>query len=362
MHCLFLTIGPDIVASSRIRVLGYLPWIHQAGIKTRVIKLGTRLPYILAQWQPDNARLQSLLSRAKINVQNFNFRYTRWQSLYAIQFAARYDVIFLQKIILPTKIQHLLKSRNPRIIFDFDDALFKKPKYYGSEQRLQNQLKMSKTIIVGNTYLANYARQYTENVTIIPTPIDVERYRPSSCHDPFDDRIIIGWIGSPSTAREIEGREFVFKELWSKYPKFVLRIIGAPKTTLKGFPVECYSWRYATEVEMLQRFDIGVMPLEDTEWNRGKCGYKLLQYMAAGLPCVASPVGINETIIQQSNAGILAASGDEWIAALSALISSPGKRSTLGQAGREFVIKHYSYETLSPKLIQAIVSTTNHSI
>ncbi|MCP4614546.1 MAG: glycosyltransferase family 4 protein [Planctomycetes bacterium] len=355
MRGLFLTFGPDTVASTRVRILTYLPLLREAGIETSVITTSTILPYYLAMWRTNNLLSRGMRYGIGLTTRCIKTPYLWGQALRAVVIANRFDIVFIQKVLLPIPIQRLLHRRNPRIIFDFDDALFARTRTYGPESWLIHQLETSSLILAGNEYLANYARQYAERVDVIPTSVDVNRYRPLLEPYQGDDCLVIGWIGGPSTLEQLETLGPVFQELAANYSDIEVRVVGTTRTSLdRLLPTVCKSWRFETEVADLQNFDIGVMPLVDDRWTRGKCGYKLLQYMATGIPSVASPVGVNAEIIDHGVNGLLASTPDEWRKSLEVLVQNQALRNKLGAAGRKKVVAEYSVEAHLPKLKQVL--------
>ncbi|MCK4816159.1 glycosyltransferase family 4 protein, partial [bacterium] len=171
-----------------------------------------------------------------------------------------------------------------------------------------------------------------------------------------NDKVVIGWIGSSSTTPYLSILFPVFRRLCRTHPNAYIKLIGATPINIPDVRVKQVDWDLETEVEELQEFDIGIMPLPDNEWTRGKGGYKLLQYMAVGIPCVASPVGINKELIRDGENGFLATTEEEWYEKLSLLIENPEIRKRMGLRERDFVVKNYSFEVAAPKLISVLKS------
>jgi len=269
-----------------------------------------------------------------------------------------YDVVFIQKSLTSINLKGLpalLKGK--RVIFDVDDNIFPQPVNTFSSNFLRkfqdwNQAfylaRISKAVIVGNRFLQDLLPPCNKNIHLIPTSVDTDRFIPNCNKSNKNGKIVIGWMGSPSTSPYLKMLTGVFRKLQEKYP-IGIGIIGDANIVLEGVKLHSETWNYQEEVKHLQGFDIGIMPMPDNDWTRGKCGLKALQYMAVGIPTVCSPVGVNKEIIQDGVNGFLA-NGEEWIEKLSALIENSCLRKELGQAGREAVEKKYSLKVNAPKL------------
>lgn len=246
------------------------------------------------------------------------------------------------------------RSKRP-MIFDFDDAIFhayKSPSngylsYLKFPGKTAEICRLSTHIMAGNEYLADYARQYNENVTIVPTTIDTDKYQLVDKAEP--NVVTVGWSGSFSTIQHLDTIREALQEL-AKTEKFHLRVIGAPVYKIPGVETEAMQWRVASEIDDLAAIDIGLMPLPDDNWSKGKCALKALQYMALGIPTICSPVGVNSTIIHEGANGFLAADKAEWIEKTKLLIHSHELRRKIGIAGRETVEQEYSGKVVAPKV------------
>jgi len=254
------------------------------------------------------------------------------------------------------------------MIFDFDDAVFvayKSPSNgYLSYLKFPNKIgeicKLSAHVMAGNQYLADYAKQFNKNVTIVPTTIDTEKYQVIEKEE-SPEIVTIGWSGSFSTVQHIDTIREVFQQL-AKEEQYRLRVIGTPDYELSGVETEAIQWKSATEIENLQKIDIGVMPLPDDQWSKGKCGLKALQYMALGIPTICSPVGVNSTIIQDGENGFIADGKDEWIEKLKKLLHSFELRKKIGLAGRKTVEESYSAKTQAPKVFEIFQSVIKEKV
>jgi glycosyltransferase involved in cell wall biosynthesis len=247
-------------------------------------------------------------------------------------------------------------------VFDFDDAIFvsyRSPSngylsYLKFASKTKTICRIASHVMVGNAYLADYARQVNDRVTVIPTTIDTEKYRvppPGNSSGPP----VIGWTGSHSTVQHLDTLRGALKKL-AERESFRLRVIGTPAYDCPPVDVEAMRWRADTELEDLSAIDIGVMPLPDDRWSKGKCGLKALQFMALGIPTVCSPVGVNTDIIQDDQNGFIAGTEDEWVEKLSRLLRSRELRQRLGHAGRVTVEQKYSAITQAPRVYEIFKS------
>lgn len=223
-------------------------------------------------------------------------------------------------------------------------------------------MRLSRHVIAGNAYLAEYAKHAgAKKVTVIPTVVDYARY--SRERNIQTDQLIIGWIGSPSTQKYLIAIYPSLLAACSKY-KAKLLLIGASidvKEKLKGIDVEVIPWSEDNEVSYIQKMDIGIMPLNDGPWEKGKCGYKLIQYMACGVAVVASPIGVNYQLVVDNNAGLVASTLSNWRQSLFTLLKSPTLRHNFGQNGRQSVLSKYTLQAQLPTLIQVLYSASKQS-
>ena len=218
-------------------------------------------------------------------------------------------------------------------------------------------MRNSALVIAGNEYLADRARAAgAQRIEIIPTVVDIERYQPAAKR--AGGALVVGWIGTPMTSLYLQPLMPVFGRLHRDLGvRFVA--VGARAADFAGTPVEAWPWSEATEVSSIQQFDIGIMPLEDSPWERGKCGYKLIQYMACGLPVVASPVGVNREIVEHGKSGFLAEGMADWEQLLRyVLIMEAPERRAMGRIGREKTEAWYSRQVQGARIIQFIREAT----
>jgi glycosyltransferase involved in cell wall biosynthesis len=284
----------------------------------------------------------------------------------------RYDIIFVFRDALMTGSTFFEKRfarSKAKTIFDFDDAIWmqnvsdanKKLAFMKDASKTGKIISLSDLIFAGNQYLADYAAQFNKNISIIPTTIDTSVYVPSKNADE-NKTICIGWSGSFSTIQHFATAIPALKRIKDKFGDRVsFKIIGDKNYYCIELDTKGDAWIAATEIEDLSRIDIGIMPLPDDEWAKGKCGLKGLQYMALEIPTLMSPVGVNSEIIQDGINGYLPDNDDKWVEVLSALIDDKALREKIGKAGRQTVIDKYSVEALKQKYLDNFnkLTTTN---
>lgn len=354
MNVLLLTKYGQLAASTRYRYLQFQAHLQSVGIHCHLSPL------------LDNDYLRGMFAgKPPLGPAAKAFVRRTW----AVLTARRYDKVVVHceaQPYLPPVLEWLLIKIGVPYVYDFDDAIFHQYDAHPSavvrrlfSGKIRRVIRGATAVIAGNEYLASYARQANSNVTIIPTVVDTTRYVPASGPHARDDRLVIGWVGSPSTATFVLDRVDALRNV-CRDTGARLVLVGSGPVSLPGVPVEIRPWREETEVEDIQAFDIGIMPIPDTPWARGKCGFKLIQYMACGLPVVASPVGVNSEIVDEGRSGYLAAGDEQWVAALSALATNPARRRQFGVVGREKVVRRYSVDVAAPLLAAALRTPTAH--
>jgi len=323
--------------SARYRVIEYLPYFQKAGWEVSVFAFGRRR-----------------VDRIKIFWHLSNF-----------------DVVFLQKRLFGLLDWNLLRWKSRFLAFDFDDAIM----FHDSSRKknihsLKGKIRFGRTIsnsdvvFAGNTYLCDLARKYNQKVLILPTAIDTELYTPKTRQNL--SLVTLGWIGSHPTLFHMERMIPVWNMVHKKYPQTQLKIVSDHFFDCGIMPVIKKPWTFEEVVDCLQSFDIGIMPLPDDDWAKGKCGFKLLQYMAVSLPVVCSPVGVNRKIVIDGENGFWANNADEWIDRLGVLIESPALRTRMGEIGRKIVLKKYALKDHAAYLISVlgkmVAGSTNRSL
>ncbi len=324
MKVLFLIQGWK-VAASRYRVLQYLPYLKENGMETEVI------PY----------------------PRTLSEKWSFFKSL------PSYDIVFLQRKRLTGLRLWLLRRRSDRIVYDFDDSVMYRnstaadPTSKTRRRRFARMLKASDAVIAGNEFLKKEALKYNHNVEIIPSPIDIERYTPKS-YDSKEEGVILGWIGDHGSIHYLENMRPVFDALSKKYEHLRLKIVCDTFFDCNQMEVIKKQWNSDDEVQDLQSFDIGLMPLMDDPWSWGKCGLKIVQYQGVGVPVVCTPVGINRDLIKDGENGFWAMNQEEWIDKLSILIDDGPLRRKMGLKGREKVKTGYSLQECRLKIYRIL--------
>lgn len=281
-----------------------------------------------------------------------------------VQRAHEYDIIFIQREAFMTGtsfFEKRFKKTGKKIIFDFDDAIWlpnvsdgnRKYAWMKSPAKIHEIICLSDVVIAGNNYLSDYAKKYNKNVYSIPTTIDTNYHKRKDIND--DERICIGWTGSHTTIQHFKHSIPVLKKLKEKYgDKIYFKVIGDEKYLDAELNIIGEKWNLQDEIEQLSKIDIGIMPLPDNAWAKGKCGFKGLQYMALEIPSVMSPVGVNCEIISDGVNGFLADKEDEWVEKISILIENPELRKKIGTEARKTVIEKYSVEANKEKYLNIL--------
>ena len=276
--------------------------------------------------------------------------------------AGRADVVILQRKLLPIWQFTLLRRHARRLIYDLDDALFRRDSY--SPKRTESKVRMARfwatvygadAVTVGNDYLKRFSSAFArpEQVRVIPTCVEPRRYHPAS-HRRVGSAARLVWIGQRSTLASLERARDRLAAAAGRLPGLALRVISDRSVRLPGVTVVPRRWSSATEAAELAEGDVGISWLPDDSWSRGKCGLKVLQYMAAGLPVVANPVGMNRRMVVHGENGLLASTAGEWAHAIARLAADPQLRQKMGAAGRRLVQQRYSVATWGPRFADVV--------
>ena len=352
MRVLVLAQGPLRVASSRTRAFAWLPHLRRAGIEPDVLV-----------WNTERFIARTLTGRAPMSAHARNALHQLAVLGALVRRAGRYDAVYVQKVVLPSWLLRRLKRGGRRIVFDYDDALYVVSPELDTGlrglvrrwrvRRFTACLAASDLVTLENEPNREYTVRYCPSTLVITGPIDTDRYQPAP--RPATPDVVLGWIGSPSTAHYLKLLEPVLAELVRRGRRVALHLVGAGAYESAHVAVRSIPWELATEVQALATFDVGLMPLTDDPWARGKGGYKILQYMAMGIPTVASPVGINVEMLRHGKTGFLASDVDEWTRALDTLILDRALRRGLGEAARADALARYSLEHYAPAFVDALV-------
>jgi len=267
------------------------------------------------------------------------------------QIAPADSVIIQRKLLAVSEIDEV-RRRTARLLFDFDDAVWMRDSFSGKgfhsrrrEGRFAGTIRQCDAIIAGNDYLADEARRVHPGarVAVVPTCIDLTRYTPRITLPEHKDLQLV-WIGSASTLQGLDRARTLFETLGATLPGLSLKLICDRSLAFQHIPVVLSKWSDATEADEIASADIGISWIPDDPWSRGKCGLKVLQYMAAGLPVIANPVGVHPRMIDHGVHGFLASTSEEWLEAVRALQKDPGLRLRMGAAARRRVEAEYSLE------------------
>lgn len=343
MKLLVLSRYDRLGASSRLRTMQYRPWLDAAGLEASVI------PFF------DDAYLERLYRGSRDRLKAARYYLNRVRMLAQ---ADRPDVIWLEKELLPWLpfgTERWFLPRGVPVVSDYDDAIFHNYDIHPNllvrallGRKIDKVMARSALVLAGNPYLAARAQAAgAGRVEIVPTVVDADAYDTTRLPDP-DGRLRIGWIGSPGTwASYMQPVMPMLSEIARAHGARI-RAVGANATATAE--LEVLPWSEADESRMIQSMDIGLMPLDDSPWSRGKCGYKIIQYMASGVPVIASPVGVNSQIVDHGVTGFLARTESEWHEALDTLLRDEGLRHRMGAAGRKRMEERYSLQVWGPRV------------
>ena len=356
IRLLVLSPIPEEGAGCRFRIAQFIPYLQSAGFDVTLRALFTpeffRLVYRRGHY------LRKAVTFAGLAVKHLD----------SLRDVNEFDLVFIYREVFPigpALVERLLTMGDrPPVVFDFDDAIFlpsvsEANRVIGAlklPRKVATIIRRSRHVIAGNDYLAAYARRFNSAVTMIPTVVDTTRFVPARRGDgaTAGRPLVVGWIGSPTTASYIRDLAPVLKRVNARHP-FVLRVSGAGEPLrIDGLTVDNAAWSLDREVELFNGCDVGVYPLADDEWSKGKCGFKAIEFMACGVPVVAAAVGVNKEIIQDGVNGYLASSESEWVEKLSALLADADLRRRFGAAGRRTIEDRYSLHQQAAVLAETL--------
>jgi glycosyltransferase involved in cell wall biosynthesis len=331
MHLLAITVGNAQVGSTRIRLLNYLPYLHESGWTITVHEPVAR------------SYAQRLLEVFRLG----------WLARHS-------DVVIIQKRLFQPWVTQYIRRNARRLIFEVDDPVFL-DEVTGivnrkTEARLGEHLRVADAVIVDNVSLADHCRQFNPSVHVIVSCVDVERYKPASFAQtsPFT----IGWVGQPSTLPYLEEIERPLQALYERYgDRLAFKVVSATPYTSTHFPVTNKLWRLAEEPDDIRTFSVGIVPLREYFWTTYKMAYRPYLYMACGIPIVLSSIGPSLNVLEDGKEGFYARTEDYWYNALAILIENPDMCVKMGSYGREKVVQGFSYQSNYPKLLEVLAPT-----
>jgi glycosyltransferase involved in cell wall biosynthesis len=352
IRALALSPVPYEGAGCRFRIAQYAPYLRSQGIDLEIAPFYTPEFFALVYRPGRHARkawlfVRQALARAAICLRR-----------------PAPDLVLIYREAMPLGpplVERALSAAGVPLVYDFDDAVFLENtsdanKYVSAlkwPQKVGAIIRRCDQVIAGNSYLADFARRHNPAVHVIPTSIDVNVFVPRRTLPPAGARPVIGWIGTPTTAGYLSQVTAALQALPSR--AFVFRVSGATSPmSLAGVDLENRPWSLEGEVELFNACDIGVYPLPDDEWARGKCGFKAIQFMACGVPVVVSPVGVNREIIEHGVNGLFATTTDEWTECLTRLLGDADLRQRIGAAGRRTIASRYSLDVNAPRVAEVI--------
>ena len=337
-----LTDGNFDQASARIRAIQYIPMLEASGYSVSFIP---RIPrktsnlFLKYTYFPIMKRLLGL------------------KRFFALYFG-NWDIIFIQRLFIN---EYFLKkiTKKSHLIFDFDDAIYINNQNSSASENTGKMVKYAYQVIISTPWLNGFCSDYGKNATVIPTPVETDSIKPVVKENV--ELPVIGWIGSAWTTNYLKLVEPVLQKL-SKEIDFIFLTVGAKSGyNIEGVNHTNLNWEFGIETKALTKIDIGIMPLPDDDYARAKGGYKLYLYMAAGIPCVASPVGVNNSIINEGENGYLAASESEWLNVLKLLLQDSCLRRKAGEIGRKQAVELYDRKICFLQLIKTIKSPSQNN-
>jgi glycosyltransferase involved in cell wall biosynthesis len=304
MRVLCVVPYPTEAPSNRLRVEQYFPYLREHGITPILRPFMTSLFYNIRYSPGDLSRKVASFGMSTLSRMSDVIR------------ASRADVILVHREAFPFGgpfFEEAMARTNVPIVFDFDDAIYlpnsadanRFVTYLKRPHKTARAIELSSWVIAGNENLKSYASRYNSNITVIPTPVDTDYFAPRT-EAPREDRVVIGWIGSNTTAPYLRMLVRALDQITEKYPHVDVRVVGGSYVPPIVHNLQVRRWDLEQELDELHGFDIGIMPMPDTEWTRGKCGFKALLYMSVGIPPVCSPVGVTTDILQDGYNGLLA--------------------------------------------------------
>ena len=348
MHILALTRYSSLGASSRIRFFQYFPYLTDWGVELEVVPL------------LDDGYILSLYSGKRPSIFPVAAAYAR--RIAKLMKSGSFDLLWIEKELfpwLPAWAERILAGAGVPYVVDYDDAVFHRYDMHANPlirgwlgKSIDAVISHASTVVVGNDYLAGHARLAgAVKIEYLPSVVDINRY---SIHEKTDGKFRIGWIGSPVTAPYLGLIRDALEQATRKLDMHLVLVGAGNRDPLPGLAKDILPWSEASEAADIQSFDAGIMPLPDGPFERGKCGYKLIQYMACGLPVIASPVGVNMQIVVPGRTGFLPSTSTDWVQAFAMLSSNAELRDAMGKMGRKKVEQEYSLQMTAPRLLEIL--------
>ena len=345
----------DTVPGQRFRIEQWEPFLLEKGISVDYFRFA-------------DERLIELLPK-KGNIVRKSFRLLKGigRRIRDISRLSQYDVVYLYRtaaIVGPAIFERLIKLLGKPIVFDFDDAIFLTDtaaangrfgwaKFSGKTSEI---CRLSDHVIVGNSYLAEYAGRFNSKVTIIPSGVDTVKFKPRTDRQE-SGKTIVGWTGSSTSQTHLELFNPILQMIFANRNDVELHVHSDREPLLPGTPFVWHRWTTENEVEVLSSFDIGIMPIPDDEWSRGKCAMKALLYMSLGIPAICSDVGANRDVISHGVNGLLCNTPDDWVSSVNSLANDSEMRKLLGNAGRRTIEERFSAGRCASLFYEVVVAT-----
>jgi glycosyltransferase involved in cell wall biosynthesis len=345
---------PETAPSTRFRVVQLQPALSALGVEVTLHPFLSGAAYRTLQ-RGGALRAVRVLAQAFASVRR------------VLEGAGAYDVVLVQRgigLLLDQRFLGGLERRGIPLVYDFDDAVF-----LGQEggRRWLEALRdppgttrafcrAARVVLAGNGYLADFARRavgrrHAHRVRVVPSVVDTDRFVPGARHEGVPR---LGWVGSDTTVPYLEVLAPALAELARRVPHRLVVVAGARRPVLPGVDYDFVPWKPEDEAAHFQRLDVGLYPLDASPWSLGKCGFKAIQYLACGVPCVASPVGVLRDIVRPGETGLHATGTAEWVEACARLLAEPAERARMGSAGRALVEDAYSVRGVAPRVARAV--------
>ena len=334
--------------SSRLRSFQYFPFLEQAGLKVEASPLFSEA-YVENLYAGKSTKKEAIVGYLK--------RFVKLWSVF------KYDQLVIEKELfpyVPAFAEKLLNLFGFNYIIDYDDAVFHNYDQHGNAvvrevlgNKIDAVMKNASRVVAGNSYLADRAKKAgAKKIEIIPTVIDLTRY---AVQEKEAGKLVIGWIGTKTTFEKhlLPQRNWI-KKIQEENADIEFHIVGITEDMDLGKNAKYIPWTEDSEVREIQQFDVGIMPLQDSLWEKGKCSYKIIQYFACGIPAIASPVGMNTEVVLPHKNGFLVTTENDWLHAIQTLKVDKELRQAFGQNGRSMVEDHYSIQVTAKKWIEIL--------